>query len=199
MTRADEPAPGPGGAAAVPGADAGASAPTSASGAARTRAGRRAAAEAATPEPPAAAPTPLTEPPSADVQLADEASPLPGAHRGGFSRLPTAPVGITTQSAPGEPDGGIAADARWRMPEPPPSRGIAGWALAFSVGGLIVSLFLGWGFPLGLVGAVSAIVALRRPIESRQAAVWALVLGILSIVYSAGWLLWAASQSALAG
>ena len=42
---------------------------------------------------------------SPDVDLAQEASPLPGAHRGGFQRLPTAPVAVTVESAPAEPGG----------------------------------------------------------------------------------------------
>ena len=61
------------------------------------------------------------------------------------------------------------------------------------------SLFVGWGFPIGLVGVVSAILALRRPLESRAVAVWALVLGIVSVLYSAGWLLFAASRANLFG
>jgi hypothetical protein len=42
-------------------------------------------------------------------------------------------------------------------------------------------------------------VALRRPVESRQVAVWALVIGIVSVLYSAGWLWWAASRANLFG
>ncbi|MFT4220671.1 MAG: hypothetical protein QM611_09155, partial [Microbacterium sp.] len=76
-------------------------------------------------------------------------------------------------------------------------RGLARWALGFSVVALAVSLFVGWGLPVGLVGVVAAAFALRRPGESRQLAVWALVLGILSVLYSVGWLLWAASQLGL--
>src|SRR5690606_24659195 len=121
---------------------------------------------------------PVVEPPSPDVALADEASPLPGAHRGGFARLPTAPVDVTSQSAPAEP--GTEEEppepvVQWLMPEPSrPQRGLAGWALGFSIVGLLVSLFVGWGFPIGIAGMVSAIMALRRPLESRSMAVWAL-------------------------
>ena len=60
--------------------------------------------------------------------------------------------------------------------------------------GLVVgSLFVGWGFPLGMVAIALAIVALRRPFESRGLAVWAIMLGAVSIVYSIGWLAYAAS------
>jgi hypothetical protein len=151
--------------------------------------------------PPAAAP--LVEPPSPDVAAADEASALPGVHRGGYLRLPTAPVTVTQQSAPAEPgtdDEDAPPVAQWLVPEPEPQhRGLAAWALAFSIGGLVVSLFVGWGFPIGLVGVISAILALRRPLESRAVAVWALVIGVMSIVYSAGWLLYAAGRITAGG
>ena len=142
------------------------------------------------------------EPPSPDVALAEEASPLPGAHRGGFSRLPTAPISVTIESAPAEPGTAEGPEplVQWYVPPPPaPRRGLAAWALAFSIGGLLFSLFVGWGFPVGLVGIVSAIMALRRPLESRALAVWALVLGIVSLLYSAGWLLFAASRANFLG
>ncbi|MGN8551577.1 UNVERIFIED_CONTAM: hypothetical protein OHV15_03200 [Microbacterium sp. SLM126] len=149
------------------------------------------------------APRPVVEPRSADVEAADEASALPGVHRGGYLRLPTAPVAVTKQIAPVEPGTGEDVPpvvAQWSLPDPEPQpRGLAGWALAFSIGGLLVSLFVGWGFPIGLVGVVSAILALRRPLESRAVAVWALVIGVVSILYSAGWLLYAAGRITVGG
>jgi hypothetical protein len=150
----------------------------------------------------AAAPAPAVEPPSPDVALADEASPLPGVHRGGFLRLPTAPVAVTSQSAPVEP--GTADEppptVEWLMPSPDgPQRGLGAWALAFSIAGLVVSLFVGWGFPIGLVGLVSGILAVRRPLESRAVAVWAIVLGAVSILFSAGWLFYAAARASIIG
>ncbi len=142
------------------------------------------------------------EPPSPDVALADEASPLPGVHRGGFLRLPTAPIAVTSQSAPVEPgtDDEPAPTAQWLMPAADgPHRGLAAWALAFSITGLVVSLFVGWGFPIGLVGVVSGIFAVRRPLESRAVAVWAIVVGVISILYSAGWLFYAAARASIIG
>ncbi|WP_375385876.1 hypothetical protein [uncultured Microbacterium sp.] len=135
---------------------------------------------------------PLVESRGADVEVAAETSVLPGAHRGGFSRLFTAPVGIAEQA---RADADADAPGGWEAVEPPPIyRGIAGWALGFSIVGLIASLFVGWGFPVGLVGIIAAIVSLRRPVESRAVAVWALVLGGVSVLYSAGWLARAAIQ-----
>lgn len=153
--------------------------------------------------PPAVAALPaVVEPPSPDVTLADEASPLPGAHRGGFHRLPTAPVGITEQIAPREPgtESGPTptVTAQWLMASPaPPRRGLAAWALVFALLGLVVSLFVGFGFPLGLVAIVAGLLALRRALESTALAWWAIGLGALSLAYSGGWLYFAATQTNL--
>ncbi|WP_374977110.1 hypothetical protein ACEYYH_04720 [Microbacterium trichothecenolyticum] len=143
---------------------------------------------------------PIVSSVSPDVDLAQDASPLPGAHRGGFHRLPTAPVAVTVETAPAEPRGDFTPDdTTWTATDSAFHRGLAGWALAFAIVGLLVSMFVGWGFPIGLVAVVSAIIALRRPLESRAVAVWAIVLGTLSILYSAGWLLYAAAQAHIIG
>lgn len=143
-------------------------------------------------------PPPLPPDPDGESFVAPAASAprLPGAPRTGFDRLPTAPVPAQSQSGPGEDGSGEPALPSWLpVPEPArPHRGYALWALGFAVAGLAVSLFVGWGMPLGLVAIVTAILALRRPWESRVVAVWALVLGAVSVLYSAGWLLWAASR-----
>lgn len=134
------------------------------------------------------------EPPSPDVAPVEAESALPGSHRGGFDRWPTGPVEVAPITS--APD--LDAPLLWAPAEPaPPSRGVAAWALGFAITALIVSMFVGWGFPIGLVAIVTAIVALRRPLESRMAAVWALVLGAVSLVYSAGWLLFAATRTDL--
>jgi hypothetical protein len=146
------------------------------------------------------APDPSNPWPQVDIVTA--AFALPGAHRGGFTRLPTAPTPITSQSAPREPgtDTDPTPVAQWLMPEEsPPYRGLAGWALGFAVIGLLVSMFVGWGFPIGLVAIISAIVALFRPLESRAMSIWALVLGTVSVLYSAGWLYYAAQVANIWG
>lgn len=79
------------------------------------------------------------------------------------------------------------ADVQWAPPvtrRPPP---LGGWALAFAIIGLLVSLVVGWGFPVGIIAIGTAITALRRR-ETPRAAGWALALGILSIVYSGIWI-----------
>lgn len=112
----------------------------------------------------------------------------------GFSRFPTEPVAMPTNtSGPGME----SAESDWEADERPvPSsssfdRGFAGWALGFAIVGLAVSLFVGWGFVIGLVAIVAGILALRHPRDSRRVAMWALVLSALSLLYSAGWLVYA--------
>ena len=83
-------------------------------------------------------------------------------------------------------------------PSPRPARR-ASRALTVAIVGLVLSLVVGWAFPVGVVAMVLAIRALRRPGESRGVAVWALCLSILSLVYSAGWLWWAVVQFGITG
>jgi len=151
------------------------------------------------PAPPAPPAAPVlrpaaVEPPSPDVAPVEAESALPGMHRGGFERWPTAPVGVTpTVTAPD-----LDAPLMWAPAEPSqPARGMAAWALGFAIVALVVAMFVGWGFPIGLVAIITAIIALRRPLESRTAAVWALVLGAVSLLYSAGWLLFATTRTDL--
>lgn len=146
--------------------------------------------------------------PSEDIAAAESAA-LPGAHRGGFQREFTEPVPITAavrtepelDAAPdmrAAADLHAAADIRWAPASGPMPRS-AGWALFFGIAGLAVSLLVGWGFLIGLLGIGLAIAALRRPWESRALAVWALCLSVVSLVYSAGWLWWASTQGPLFG
>ena len=97
------------------------------------------------------------------------------------------------------PDALIPASTElaWAPPAPRRPPALAGWALTVAITGLIVSLVVGWGFPVGIIAIITAIAALRRPGRRRQAAGWALALGILSILYSALWIAVAASQGPL--
>jgi len=121
---------------------------------------------------------------------------LPGEHRGGFSRLPTGPLGITEMSAPLEPSEAPSTDS-WAMPTPPLRSALSGWALGIAILGLVVSFFVGWTFPLGLIAIVTAVMALRRPIEDRAMGIWAICIAAASVVYSAGWLVFAAYSASL--
>ena len=77
-------------------------------------------------------------------------------------------------------------------PKPPPS--LAPWALLLAIAALVSSFFWGWLLPLSAVAAIVATMSLRRTHDSRGVAVWALVLSLLSSVFSAGWLIWGFSQ-----
>ncbi len=85
----------------------------------------------------------------------------------------------------------------WAPPAPRQPPALAGWALAVAIVALLVSLVVGWGFPVGIIAIVTAIAALRRPDRRRQAAGWALALGILSVLYSALWIAVAVSRGPL--
>lgn len=119
------------------------------------------------------------------------------------------PIGPSEAGSPPEAPGTAAEPAAdsgemplvlWAPPGPiAPTRGVGAWALFFAIAGLIAALFVGWGFPINLVAIVVAAVALRRPRESRAVAAWALALGVLGLIYSAGWLVWGATRSGLIG
>lgn len=144
--------------------------------------------DAALGAPPAAFRPPVVEPPSADVVAASPAPRVPGAAREGYAQLPTAPVVVSTE-------GPVEGErVEWGPPPAPRRAPVGPWALAIAVVALAASLFVGWMLPLGVAGIVTAIVTLRRRGESRAVGAWALVLSIVSVLYSAGWLLWAFAQ-----
>ena len=170
--------------------------------------------------PPTPAPQPASAPPASalpasalplppELTIVAGAAPaprVPGAADERFRRFPTGMVdvpsggGVTTSGA--TVDGDEPHVAEWStspVPVASPYRGIAGWGLGFSIAGLAVSFFVGWGFPIALVGLITGAFALRRPTESRAIAGWALALGITGLVYSAGWLIFAATSANLFG
>ncbi len=161
----------------------------------RPAADRSAVAEGAGPVDAGSAAVPEVEAPSDDIVVAPANAGLPGEHRGGFQRELTQPTPITQ---PVRTDQAPRPELRWApAPQPLPTSG--GWALGLSVVALALSLVVGWAFPLGLASALLAVLALRRPWESRAVAVWALALAALSLVYSALWLVWAAHVAGLLG
>lgn len=138
------------------------------------------------------------EAPSPDVVVPTDESALPGAHRGGFSRAPTAPIEIGAQVE--GPQEFVPTTRTVVVPDDAaPPMSLAVLSLGFAVVGLIVSFVVGWGFPLGIVAIVLGALSLRRLVESRPLAVWGIVLGVLSLVYSGGWLMWAAYRSGMLG
>jgi hypothetical protein len=131
---------------------------------------------------------PVVEPPSPDVIVAPAASRIPGAARDGYRELPTAPV-ILAAEGPVEGE-----HFEWAPPQPRQRPRVGPWALSIAIVALAASCFVGWMLPAGLAGLVAAIVTLRRAGESRAVGIWALALSVVSILYSAGWLMWAIPQ-----
>ena len=93
----------------------------------------------------------------------------------------------------------VAVATAHEAPRRSPRPVVGPWALGLAIVSLAASFVGGWMLPLGLIAIVTAIVASRRPVERRGIVVWAIVLGALSVLYSAGWLLWAASRAGLIG
>lgn len=144
-------------------------------------------------------PSASVEAPSADVARPPADSALPGEHRGGFRRELTQPLPIAPRIE-SHPDPSEVADPQVHWIHPPPALPrSAGWAVLFGILGLVLSFFVGWGFPVGATGAVLAVIALRRPWERREPALWALGLSVASLLFSAGWLWWASTQGPLFG
>lgn len=143
-----------------------------------------------------ATPAARIEGPSDEVEHPAGSARLPGSRRDGYTRLPTGPVGIEPVVATG-PDIDAPDATEWE-----PSTGsmpvddtrLAPWALLAAIVALGASFFVGWGIPVAVVAVVAAIMSLRRPVESRAIARWALVLGLCATVYSLGWLVWAGMQ-----
>ncbi|WP_223626552.1 hypothetical protein [Microbacterium sp. EST19A] len=151
-----------------------------------------------TPEAEGSVPPPRTsiERPSGEVERPVGATRIPGARRDGYTKLPTGPVGIEPVVVSG-PDIDAVDDTDW---EPTTDTAaiddtrLAPWALLAAIVALGASFFVGWGIPVAVVSVVAAIMSLRRPVESRVIARWALVLGLCATVYSLGWLVWAGMQ-----
>lgn len=145
-----------------------------------------------------ALPRPRVEGPSGEVERPAGAARLPGARREGYAKLPTGPVGIEPVVVSGPDVDAIGRDAGWQPGEEDAvvvdDTRLAPWALTAAIVALTTSFFVGWGIPVAIVAVIGAIMSLRRPVESRAIARWALVLGLCATVYSLGWLVWAGMQ-----
>ncbi|MFK3676386.1 hypothetical protein ACI2IP_01560 [Microbacterium sp. NPDC090218] len=145
----------------------------------------------------AATPPTRIERPSEQVEQHPAASArLPGARREGYTKLPTGPVGIEPVVVSG-PDIDAPDEGEWEPTTgtaPIDDTRLAPWALLAAIVALGASFFVGWGIPVAVVAVIAAIMSLRRPVESRAIARWALVLGLCATVYSLGWLVWAGMQ-----
>ncbi len=127
----------------------------------------------------------------ADIVHPAASARIPGDTRRPLTRFPTDPIEVqpTFESGPMLGETSPLAEI---APLQPVRGLLAPWALALSILALSAAFFVGWGIPIALLAVGMAIVALRRPIEKRALAAWALALGLLATVYSLGWLIWAA-------
>ncbi|WP_309064606.1 hypothetical protein [Microbacterium sp.] len=138
---------------------------------------------------------PKIEGPTPEVERPESPPVVPGA-TAGYGTLPKDPVDIEPALSGPDADGEAFA-AAWEPHEEPEAvddARLAPWALFAAIVALATSLFVGWGIPVAIVSVIAAIMSLRRPVESRAMARWALVLGIVATVYSSGWLIWAGMQ-----
>lgn len=148
------------------------------------------------PAPDAGTPRARVERASGQVERPAGSARLPGAPREGYTKLPTGPVGIEPVVVSG-PDLDHAEEDTWEPATEPATvddTRLAPWALLAAIVALGASFFVGWGIPVAIVAVIAAIMSLRRPVENRAIARWALVLGLCATVYSLGWLVWAGMQ-----
>lgn len=137
---------------------------------------------------------PRIEQPTPEVEKPEGGAALPGAAKG-YGKLPTAPVPVEQTAA--HPDADEQPAAEWEPStegQPVDDAKLAPWALVAAIVALATSMFVGWGIPVAIIAVVAAIMSLRRPIENRSVAIWALVLGLCATLFSAGWLIWAAMR-----
>ncbi|MDT0156424.1 hypothetical protein Q9R19_02175 [Microbacterium sp. ARD32] len=138
---------------------------------------------------------PRIEGPTPEVERPEGGAALPGASKG-YGRLPTAPVPVdrTVEGPDAEQFAGAWEPTAQSEHGPADDAKLAPWALLAAIVALATSMFVGWGIPVAVVAVIAGIMSLRRPIESRAMATWALVLGLCATLFSSGWLIWATMQ-----
>lgn len=149
---------------------------------------------------PAVVPPTRLERPTPEVVRPAGAARLPGSPREGYTKLPTGPVGVEPVVVTGPELDRPPLEVEWEptgtaaVPVIADETRLAPWALMAAIVALAASFFVGWGIPIAIVAVIASIMSLRRPVESRAIARWALVLGLCATVYSLGWLVWAGMQ-----
>ncbi len=144
------------------------------------------------------APQARVEAASSEVERDTGTARIPGARRDGYTKFPTGPVGIEPVMVSGPDADHLETSAEWE-PTADDAQAVddtrlAPWALMAAIVALGASFFVGWGIPIAIVAVIASIMSLRRPVENRAVARWALVLGLCATVYSLGWLVWAGMQ-----
>lgn len=140
---------------------------------------------------------PTLEEPRPEVERPAGTARMPGAPREGYASMPTGPLDLEPVVASGPADTAGSPAVEWAPNDGTVSEDntrLAPWALVAAIVALVASWFVGWGIPLAIVAVIAAIMSLRRPVENRAIARWALILGLAATIYSLVWLIWAAMQ-----
>lgn len=98
--------------------------------------------------------------------------------------LQTVPTAV--YQAPSQ--GGYAAYQQAQAAAPAIGTGRSTWSLITGLVGLVISIFVGWGFPLSIAAIALGLVARRREPQGRGRALTGIVTGIVGLVCSVGWL-----------
>lgn len=133
---------------------------------------------------------------SPEMERPASAAPVPGSSKD-YAHLPTGPLNVEPVISGPDADAEAFTPDEWEpAPEPEPidEARLAPWALFAAIVALAGSMFVGWGIPVAIVAMIAAVMCLRRPVENREMAMWALVLSIAATVFSAVWMIWAAMQ-----
>ena len=143
-------------------------------------------------------------PPPTDWQRGSDAPVAPPTHPAQQGASPSAPpagwqgdhatylqtVPTAVYQAPSQ--GGYAAYQQSQTQTPAASTGTSRstWSLITGVVGLVVSVFVGWGFPLSIAAIVLGFGARRREPQGRGRALTGLVTGFVGLACSVGWLVY---------
>jgi len=126
-------------------------------------------------------------PPTRPAQQGSSPSAPPAGWQGDHATyLQTVPTAV--YQAPSQ--GGYAAYQQSQSQTPAASTGTSRstWSLITGVVGLVVSVFVGWGFPLSIAAIVLGFGARRREPQGRGRALTGLVTGFVGLACSVGWL-----------
>ncbi|CAH0211205.1 DUF4190 domain-containing protein [Plantibacter cousiniae (nom. nud.)] len=131
---------------------------------------------------------PVTPPTPPAQQGASPSAPPAGWQGDHATYLQTVPTAV--YQAPSQ--GGYAAYQQSQTQTPAASTGTSRstWSLITGVVGLVVSVFVGWGFPLSIAAIVLGFGARRREPQGRGRALTGLVTGFVGLACSVGWLVY---------